>query len=94
MTLFPDGVSWDGRDAVAAEPYRLKAQSDGQVRSIAIAANRQPAVAIYVRRSGDTLFRAWAVVLLAVQDAKLKGDSDLRVAHVVRSFRSAADACR
>jgi len=72
MTLFPDGMTWEGRDAVAAEHYRLKAQSDGQVRSIAIAANRQPAVAIYVRRLDDTLFRAWAVVLLAVQDAKLK----------------------
>ena len=72
MTLFPECVTWEGRDAVAAQHYKLMTQSDGQVRSIAIAANRQPAVAIYVRRSNDTVFRAWAVVVLAVLGGKFR----------------------
>lgn len=72
MTLFPDCVTCEGRDAVAAQHYKLLTQSDGQVRSIAIAANRQPAVAIYVRRSGDTAFRAWVLVILAVLEGKFR----------------------
>ena len=72
MTLFPECVTWEGRDAVAAQHYKLMTQSDGQVRSVAIAANRQPAVAIYVRRPNDTMFRAWALVVLAVLGGKFR----------------------
>jgi RNA polymerase sigma-70 factor (ECF subfamily) len=71
MTLFPDGVTWDGRDEVGCELLARKIDF-GDVRSIAIAANRQPAVAVYRRRSGDAEYRAWAVVLLGVADGQLR----------------------
>jgi len=71
MTLFPEGSTWDGRHEVACELFNRK-DDFGEVRSVAIAANRQPAVAIYRRRSGDTEYRAWAVVLLGVVDGKLR----------------------
>ena len=71
MTRFPDGSTWDGRDEVRCE--LLKRKDDfGDVRSVAVAANRQPAVALYRRRSGDAEYRAWGIVLLGVVDGKLR----------------------
>ena len=72
MTLLPDGVTWQGREDVACEFYEWKSGFDGDVRSVPIAANRQPAVAVYLRRADDAGYRAWAVVLLGVQDGKLR----------------------
>jgi RNA polymerase sigma-70 factor (TIGR02960 family) len=71
MTLFPDGLTWDGRDEVACEFFKRK-DDLGDIRSVAIAANRQPAVAVYRRHSDDTEYRAWAIVLLGVLDGKLR----------------------
>jgi RNA polymerase sigma-70 factor, ECF subfamily len=70
MTLLPQGVTWDGRDAVACEFLRRK-DEDGDVKMVAIAANRQPAVAVYRRHSEASEYRAMAVVLLGVLDGKL-----------------------
>jgi RNA polymerase sigma-70 factor (ECF subfamily) len=71
MTLYPTGETWNGRDAVAAEHYRLKTRLPGQARSVPIAANRQPAVAIYVRRGQAEAFVAWAIVVVGVVEGKL-----------------------
>ncbi len=70
MTLFPEGSTWDGRNEVACELFKRK-DDVGDARIVAIAANRQPAVAVYRRRSDDTEYRAWAAVLLRVVDGKL-----------------------
>jgi RNA polymerase sigma-70 factor, ECF subfamily len=71
MTLLPDGLTWDGRSDVACE--FLKRKDDfADVRMVAVAANRQPAVAVYRRRSDDAEYHAWAVVLLGVVDGKLR----------------------
>jgi RNA polymerase sigma-70 factor, ECF subfamily len=73
MTLLPAGVTWDGRDAVACEHVRLKTESHGgQVRSVPIAANRQPALALYTRPPTSDRFQAWAITLFRVQDRGLR----------------------
>src|SRR5206468_2267771 len=70
MTLFPDGLTWDGRDDVACEFFKLNDRA-ADVRMVAVAANRQPAVAVYRRQPDDTEYRAWSIVLLGVVDGKL-----------------------
>jgi RNA polymerase sigma-70 factor (ECF subfamily) len=72
MTLFPDAVTWDGREEVARELRRKRRDFDGEVRSVPIAANRQPALAVYVRYGADVAYRAWALVLLGMRGGKLR----------------------
>jgi RNA polymerase sigma-70 factor (ECF subfamily) len=79
MTLFPDGVTWDGREEVACEFFKgqdafffKRIDAFGDVRCVGISANRQPAVAVYVRGSNDTAYRACAIVVLGVLDGKLR----------------------
>jgi RNA polymerase sigma-70 factor (ECF subfamily) len=72
MTLFPDAVVWDGRDDVARELRKKRSDFDGDVRSIPIAANRQPALAVYLRQRNDVEYRAWALVLLGVRGGKVR----------------------
>ena len=72
MTLFPDAVTWDGREEVAREFRKKWRDFDGEVRSVPIAANRQPALAVYLRLATDAAYRAWAIVLLGVRDGKLQ----------------------
>ena len=71
MTLFPAGVSWHGLEEVKCEFLKLR-DTFGDARSIAVAANRQPAMAVYRRQSGDDAYRAWAIVLLSVADGKVR----------------------
>ena len=71
MTLFPDCVSWNGCTEVAAEFDKLR-NTFGDARSVAVAANRQPAVAVYRRGAGEAEYRAWAIVLLGVAAGKLR----------------------
>jgi RNA polymerase sigma-70 factor (ECF subfamily) len=72
MTLLPDGHTWDGRDEVARELRRKRADFDGDIRSVPIAANRQPAVAVYTRRTPEVNYQAWGIVLLGVREGKLR----------------------
>ena len=72
MTLLPDAVTWDGREEVARELRKKRSDFDGDVRSVPIAANRQPALAVYVRRATDAVYRAWAVVVLGVREGELR----------------------
>jgi RNA polymerase sigma-70 factor (ECF subfamily) len=71
MTLFPEGTVWDGRRDVECEFFRMKSAFHGDVLSMPTAANRQPALAVYVRQPDDTEYRAWAIVLLGVFEGKL-----------------------
>lgn len=72
MTLFPDAVTWDGREEVAREIRRRRTDFEGEVRSVPIAANRQPALAVYLRPASDVAYRAWAVVVLGVRAGKVR----------------------
>jgi RNA polymerase sigma-70 factor (ECF subfamily) len=71
MTLLPAGSTWKGCDDVARE--LLARRTDfGDAKVIPIAANRQPAVAVYRRHQGDTAYRAWGISVLGVVDGKVR----------------------
>jgi RNA polymerase sigma-70 factor (ECF subfamily) len=72
MTLLPDCETWDGREEVARELRRKRAGFNGDVRSIPIAANRRPAVAVYVREQNASTYQAWAIVLLGLQSGEVR----------------------
>ncbi|MFI0374204.1 RNA polymerase subunit sigma-70 [Actinomadura sp. 1N219] len=61
----PRGLWYAGRDAFLAGS--AKHARAGDLRTLATAANRQPAVALYLRAPGDTLFRPMAVEVLRIE---------------------------
>lgn len=63
LTIQPGVGEWLGKPAVA-DALRRDMNSLGQWRMIATAANRQPAVAAYVRAPGAAVFRAFALIVL------------------------------
>ena len=71
MTLLPEGNTWEGRDAVASE-IRRRLGEPRDLKCVAVSANRQPAIAVYARQSGDDSYRAWAIVLLDVVAGQLR----------------------
>jgi RNA polymerase sigma-70 factor (ECF subfamily) len=71
MTLLPVGSTWKGCEEVARELLERK-KDFGDAKVIPIAANRQPAVAVYRRSQGDTAYRAWGISLLGVVDGKVR----------------------
>ena len=72
MTLFPDAATWSGRDAVVRELRAKRRDFGGDIRSVPIAANRQPALAVYARQGTEVAYRAWAIVVLGFRDGKLR----------------------
>jgi RNA polymerase sigma-70 factor (ECF subfamily) len=52
----------------------------GQLRTVATAANRQPAVAAYVRRTGDSEYRALGIDVL-----RLEGDLVVEITRFIRA---------
>jgi RNA polymerase sigma-70 factor (ECF subfamily) len=64
----PLPLVFDGRDALAPLLERaLGPERDGDWRLLPTAANRMPAALSYLRRPGDTLFRAFKVDVLRVE---------------------------
>jgi len=61
---------WDGRDAIAGAMAEVPFQPEsfGRFRLVPIRANRQPAVACYLRRPGETEFRALGIDVLRIED--------------------------
>ncbi|HZG93226.1 MAG TPA: RNA polymerase subunit sigma-70 [Mycobacteriales bacterium] len=70
LTISPVGACWDGRDEIAP-PYLERMGSLGDWRCVPTSANRQPAVAHYLRRFGEHEFRAFSLVVLGIQGAEL-----------------------
>jgi RNA polymerase sigma-70 factor (ECF subfamily) len=67
---FPPAPVWyDGRDAFLDASRRHAAV--GEYRVIPTSANLQPALALYLCRPGDTLFRALALEVLRVEDGQI-----------------------
>jgi RNA polymerase sigma-70 factor (ECF subfamily) len=67
---FPPAPLWyDGRDAFLEASRRHAAV--GEYRSVATSASLQPAIAMYLRRPGDTLFRALALEVLRIEDGQV-----------------------
>ncbi|WP_433061991.1 sigma-70 family RNA polymerase sigma factor [Dactylosporangium sp. CS-033363] len=65
LSIEPRVGSWHGKDRVAPA-LRRDMMSEGSWRMLPTAANRQPAVAAYILRPGDTQFRAFVLILLRV----------------------------
>jgi RNA polymerase sigma-70 factor (TIGR02960 family) len=69
VTMPPLPVCFDGRDAVAPLLDRaFGADRDGDWRLLPTAVNRMPAAASYLRRTGDSVFRAFKLDVLRVED--------------------------
>lgn len=65
LTISPIGLAWNGRDEIT-EPYLEGMGSLGEWRCLAIRANRQPAVAHYLRRWEATQYEAFTIVVLGI----------------------------
>jgi hypothetical protein len=61
----PHPVCFVGRDAIAPLLERAFA-GEGEWRCLPVWANRQPAAVCYLRRPGDTAFRAFKIDVLRV----------------------------
>jgi len=70
LTISPTGLCWNGREEIT-QPFLEGMGALGQWRCLPAGANRQPAVANYLRRWGDTDYRAFSIVVLAVDDGAL-----------------------
>ena len=78
QTMPPLPMWWDGKELVGAlNRYFLEDGSEGDLRAVATAANRQPAAAFYLRKYGETEFR-----LIALDVLTIRGRPDHRDGHV------------
>lgn len=64
VTMPPYPMVFDGVEAIG--PMLDRAAAEGEWRLVAVRANRMPAAASYLRRSGDSAFRAFKVDVLRV----------------------------
>jgi RNA polymerase sigma-70 factor (ECF subfamily) len=81
---FPPAPLWyDGRDAFLEARRRHAAV--GEYRFVPTGANLQPAVGAYLRRPGDSEFRALALGVLRVQDGQIAEITDFP-AHLFGAF--------
>jgi RNA polymerase sigma-70 factor (ECF subfamily) len=72
VTMPPDMLVFDGRDAIAPLIERAFGEDrDGDWRLVPTGANRMPTAASYLRRPGDTVFRAFKFDVLRVEDGKI-----------------------
>ncbi|HEX2033714.1 MAG TPA: RNA polymerase subunit sigma-70 [Chloroflexota bacterium] len=68
-TMPPTPVQLEGRDSMGwMLEQAFGKQRVGDWRCLATAANRSPAAACYLRRRGDTAYRAFSVTVLRVED--------------------------
>ncbi|RLK54168.1 RNA polymerase subunit sigma-70 [Actinokineospora cianjurensis] len=68
VTMPPNPLRFDGRDAIAGLLERaFGPDRDGDWRLLPTTANRMPAAASYLRRPGDTEFRAFKLDVLRVE---------------------------
>ncbi|HTJ36714.1 MAG TPA: sigma-70 family RNA polymerase sigma factor [Dactylosporangium sp.] len=70
LSIEPGVGVWDGR-AEVSRGLRSGMNRPGRWRMVATAANRQPAVAAYVRAAGESAYRAFAIIVLRVADGRL-----------------------
>src|SRR5438876_249658 len=85
LTMPPTTSWYDGRDAIATffAEHAFGPTSPGEMRVVATAANRQPAVAVYLRRPGDSEHRAFALTLLRVERGAI---AELTLFHLPELF--------
>lgn len=66
VTMPPFPYFYEGIDAI--RPLIARAREMGEWRLVPTAANRQPAAASYLRRPGDTKFRAFKLDVIRIED--------------------------
>ena len=73
FSMPPEPGTWTGRDAVLAlwQSGGFGSEDWGRLRCVVTRANRQPAVACYVQRPGDTQSRALAIDVLRIEDGRV-----------------------
>jgi RNA polymerase sigma-70 factor (ECF subfamily) len=72
ITMPPNPVCFDGRDAIAPLLERaFGPEREGDWRLLPTSTNRMPAAASYLRRFGDTEFRAFKLDVLRVEDGAI-----------------------
>jgi RNA polymerase sigma-70 factor, ECF subfamily len=71
VTMPPEAPAWGRAEATAAFRQILDPDVTGEWRVVPVGANRQPAVANYLRRPGDARYRALSIDLLRVEDGRL-----------------------
>ncbi len=69
VTMPPNPDCYEGRDAIT--PLIARAGSMGDWRLVPTRANRQPAAASYLRRPGDSVYRAFKLDVLRVEDGAI-----------------------
>jgi RNA polymerase sigma-70 factor (ECF subfamily) len=69
VTMPPNPWLYEGRDALT--PLMASAGEMGDWRLVPTRANRQPAAASYLRRPGDTVYRAFKLDVLRVEDGAI-----------------------
>ncbi|MGH8873109.1 MAG: RNA polymerase subunit sigma-70 [Acidimicrobiia bacterium] len=70
LTISPMGMVWDGKDDITPD-FMANMNSLGEFRCVATGANRQPAVANYLRTWEDDVYRAFSLVVLGIQDGQV-----------------------
>jgi RNA polymerase sigma-70 factor (ECF subfamily) len=71
LTMPPHPMWFDGRAAIAAASARGFDPAFGSLRSVVTAANRQPAVAHYLRPPGEDEYRPLALDVLRVEHGRI-----------------------
>ena len=70
LTISPAGLCWEGREAITPD-YKKGFALLGDWRCVPTRANRHPAIAHYLRRPGDSQYRAFSLVVLGIQDGAI-----------------------
>jgi RNA polymerase sigma-70 factor (ECF subfamily) len=86
MTLLPACHTCEGAAAVKAEFLRRRADARN-VRLVPVAANRQPALAVYLQRNTETAYRAWAISVLAVRNGQIVEIATFETPELFEKFR-------
>jgi RNA polymerase sigma-70 factor, ECF subfamily len=71
LTMPPHPTWFDGRDAIMVAMRPAFTPEFGSLRSVAVAANTQPAIAHYLRGPGETEHRALALDVLRIEDGRI-----------------------
>jgi RNA polymerase sigma-70 factor (ECF subfamily) len=71
LTMPPHEVWFDGREAILVASAKGFTPEFGDLRSVATAANRQPAVAHYLRAPGESDYAALAFDVVRVEDGRI-----------------------
>jgi RNA polymerase sigma-70 factor, ECF subfamily len=71
LTMPPHAIWYDGREAIVIAAAKGFEPGFGELRSIATGANRQPALAHYLRPSGESGFRPLALDVLSVEGGRI-----------------------